>query len=382
MKTDMRFTRRMAVGMMLMGGAIMIVLLLALGSRAGGSASASGGGPEMALSVTSGAASCSAGACNVRISSSFVLSVDVVTSPAAGYVLFQSFLDFGVFDPTASEDGNGPPNTCSDGIDNGDDDGFDREDDDCVTVDLVFKPTNDAADEIIWPELGSGADIRIDIGPGLLYHGGISGLQAPLPVSTFEGSIVQVLMTCPAAEVTSTITLLPEGDPIALFNGAIFVEPDLTQIVPKVGSLTINCLDLATPTPSATATSTPTPTPTPTPTATPDLTDTDGDGCSDLRENGSDETLGGLRDYLYPHDYYDVLGAGQTPVHDGVIDLPNDILGVIQHFSPQGQPPYEVRFDRGATIGANHWERDVPDGVIDLPNDILGVIQQFGHNCR
>ena len=109
--------------------------------------------------------------------------------------------------------------------------------------------------------------------------------------------------------------------------------------------------------------------------------DTDGDGCSDQAENGSDETLGGLRNYLDPNDYYDVLGPGGSLTLDGVIDLPNDILGVIQHFSPQGQPPYEVRFDRGVTIGANHWERDAPDGVIDLPNDILGVIQQFGHNC-
>ena len=54
---------------------------------------------------------------------------------------------------------------------------------------------------------------------------------------------------------------------------------------------------------------------------------------------------------------------------------------MIQHFAPLGGFPYDVRFDRGQTIGANHWERDVPDGVIDLPNDILGVILQFAHNC-
>ncbi|MCH8850467.1 MAG: hypothetical protein IIC89_06555 [Chloroflexi bacterium] len=109
--------------------------------------------------------------------------------------------------------------------------------------------------------------------------------------------------------------------------------------------------------------------------------DTDGDGCPDEHENRLDETQGGLRDYLDPNDYYDVLGAGQSLVHDGVIDLPNDILGVIQHFSPAGAFPYDVRFDRGQTIGANHWERAAPDGVIDLPNDILGIILQFNHNC-
>ena len=109
--------------------------------------------------------------------------------------------------------------------------------------------------------------------------------------------------------------------------------------------------------------------------------DPDEDGCTNGREAGQDETLGGLRNPIYPYDYYDVYGVGQTLVRDGVIDLPNDILGVIQHFAPQGLPPYDVRFDRGPTIGANHWERDVPDGVIDLPNDILGVIKQFQHNC-
>ena len=64
-----------------------------------------------------------------------------------------------------------------------------------------------------------------------------------------------------------------------------------------------------------------------------------------------------------------------------VIGLPNDILGVIQHFAPQGQPPYDVRFDRGPQTGANVWNMGPPDGVIDLPNDILGIILQFQHNC-
>ncbi|MCH7579856.1 MAG: hypothetical protein IIB22_06385 [Chloroflexi bacterium] len=28
------------------------------------------------------------------------------------------------------------------------------------------------------------------------------------------------------------------------------------------------------------------------------------------------------------------------------------------------------------------WNMTAPDGVIDLPNDILGVILQFQHNCQ
>ena len=144
-----------------------------------------------------------------------------------------------------------------------------------------------------------------------------------------------------------------------------------------IGAFECPTLACALPTPAPTFT----PTITPTPTVTPNLLDTDGDGCTDQRENGSDETLGGRRDYLNPNDYYDVLGPGAAMPTDGIIDLPNDILGVIQHFAPQGQSPYDVQFDRGPSNGPNPWNMTAPDGVIDLPNDILGVILQFGHNC-
>ena len=110
--------------------------------------------------------------------------------------------------------------------------------------------------------------------------------------------------------------------------------------------------------------------------------DADGDGCLNKIELTTDETLGGLRDPNNPYDFYDVLGAGGGPP-DGIIDLPNDILGVIQHFAPLGtEPEYDVQFDRGPSAGPNPWNMTAPDGVIDLPNDILGVILQFGHNCQ
>ena len=128
-----------------------------------------------------------------------------------------------------------------------------------------------------------------------------------------------------------------------------------------------------------------TPAATPTSTPTPDPTDTDGDGCSDERENGPDETLGGQRDPLNPWDFYDVAGSPLPPQNgapDGIIDLPNDILGVIQHH-PAGTLGYDAQFDRGPWTGPNSWNgTQGPDGVIDLPNDILGVILQFQHSCQ
>ena len=111
--------------------------------------------------------------------------------------------------------------------------------------------------------------------------------------------------------------------------------------------------------------------------------DTDGDGCPDAHENGLDETQGGLRDWLDPNDYYDVLGPGGSLTLDGVIDLTNDIFGVIQHYAPTGtEPEYDVNFDRGPSAGPNVWNMTAPDGVIDLTNDILGVILQYQHNCQ
>ena len=110
--------------------------------------------------------------------------------------------------------------------------------------------------------------------------------------------------------------------------------------------------------------------------------DCDLDGCTNAQELGDDEQLGGRRQIDNPYDFYDVFGGGQTLPKDRLIDLPNDILAVIQHFSPSGAPPYDVRFDRGPSAGPNVWNMTAPDGVIDLANDILGVILQFSHNCQ
>ena len=112
------------------------------------------------------------------------------------------------------------------------------------------------------------------------------------------------------------------------------------------------------------------------------LVDTDGDGCTDQKELGPDEMLGGLRDYLNPWDFYDVAGGGGGPP-DAIIDLSNDIFGVIIHYAPTGtEPEYDANFDRGPSAGPNAWNMTAPDGVIDLSNDILGVIQQYSHSCR
>jgi len=106
--------------------------------------------------------------------------------------------------------------------------------------------------------------------------------------------------------------------------------------------------------------------------------DTDGDGCPDVNEQQTtpgSELRGGLRDYQNPYDFYDVNG-------DRVIDLPNDFVSVVEHYAPTGaETTYDAALDRGPSAGPYAWSMTAPDGVIDLTNDILGVIRQIGHRC-
>ena len=64
---------------------------------------------------------------------------------------------------------------------------------------------------------------------------------------------------------------------------------------------------------------------------------------------------------------WDPLSATCFDVNgDGVVDLPNDILGVISRFNARwGDDNYALVYD--VTGG----------GVIDLPNDVLGVILAY-----
>ena len=213
-------------------------------------------------------------------------------------------------------------------------------------LNLTYKKAP-AADEIVWPDSLDAVALQLEIfGPGLVFHGSATGLSSPFPLSFFEGNVVELLMNCTEGLSSTDVALLPFDDPVAGIGGAMFQDEFGQIFVPNVGSLTINCVD-------------------------PDiaLADTDGDGCTDLQELGLDEESGGQRDPNNPWDFYDTNG-------DRVVDLPNDILGVITAFNA-----YNVIYDRGPSTGPNPWNMTAPDGVIDLPNDILGVISQFQHSC-
>ena len=92
-------------------GALAVFLLLVIAvSTESDPASAASSGPEMVLNVTDGG-TCDdpvrPTTCDIPSSGTFTVHIDAVVVPAAGYVSFQSYLDFGTRDLTGSEDGGG-----------------------------------------------------------------------------------------------------------------------------------------------------------------------------------------------------------------------------------------------------------------------------------
>lgn len=197
-------------------------------------------GGVMRLTILDGG-SCDAGQCSVDAGSTFTLAVEVVEAPALDYILMQTFIEFGVYDPTASED-EGGPDSCGDGIDNGEQDGIDRLDEDCVIVDLVYVPSAAAKDDVVWEDLSPDTALRANIGPGTVLHGGLTGLVPPLPTSSATGVVVQFEISCPADPVQVPVSLLAYEDPLAGTSGSLFVGTDGdAKIVPDVAPITVNC---------------------------------------------------------------------------------------------------------------------------------------------
>ena len=139
--------------------------------------------------------------CNVSLGSTFTLSVDGIGVPVAGYILMQTFIDFG--------------------------------------ADLVYKPSEAPAEEISWPDC-NGA-ILSQLSATTVSHGCLSGDSDPLPVSNYRGNLVELLFTCPTTATSDELQLLPFEGPVADTFGALFILPNLTRVVPRLNALTVNC---------------------------------------------------------------------------------------------------------------------------------------------
>ena len=178
-------------------------LLLAWGTMAQTPAHADDAA-QMSISVSGSSVSCSAGVCTVDLGGTFVATVAVDGAPDGGYILVQSFIDYG--------------------------------------TSLTYNRTEDKADELLWPDVASEqVYVRGEIAAGLVNHGGLTGLIPPLPASEYVGPIFEIALTCTDDLSSTNLQLLPEGDAVAKTNGSLFTLESAAQVTPKVNSITINC---------------------------------------------------------------------------------------------------------------------------------------------
>ena len=186
--------------------------------------------------------------CEIPVGGAFTAVVEIVAGPGNGYVLAQSWVDWGIFDPAASEDGAGP-GTCNDGSNNDwvQDGVGDRYDPDCFTVsDLTYKPRQAIIDELVWPDCldalafeTGGADL------GFVAHTCITGLVPPPPKSAYVGRLVELDLNCSSQPTTNDLKLLAYLQEGTETSGALFSFSAGTQTIPRVGNLTVNCVEAA-----------------------------------------------------------------------------------------------------------------------------------------
>jgi lysophospholipase L1-like esterase len=102
--------------------------------------------------------------------------------------------------------------------------------------------------------------------------------------------------------------------------------------------------------------------------------DADGDGCWDANEMSGSPLLGGLRDHLYPWDFFDVTG-------DRLIDF-SDTLDVLWYFGDAAVDgsPGDLR-DRAVLDMMQTWRTSEADDGVDF-TDVLNTLASFGHSCN
>ena len=197
---------------------------------------------RMALTASGPFVVCDAGKCSVPLSGKFTLAVEMVSVPKAGYILAQSWIEFG--------------NNLSYNL--------------APTVHGVTK-------EIVWPDCEPATALRSDTLIGFVGHGCLTGL-AERPASHEVGvNLIEISITCSAAVTSTLVRLVPSGEPPAGTSGTLFMaflnSNQSVQVVPDLSDLTVHCVvpdpNAPTLTPTRTPTDTLTPSETPTGTLTP-----------------------------------------------------------------------------------------------------------------
>ena len=186
---------------------------------------------RMSLRITEPAGVCAGQQCTLGSGQPFTLAVMLVSVPVSGYILAQSWVEFG-------------------------------------TV-LNYRATTEPED-VVWPDCDPALYFRV-VRVTSTTHGCLTGFSVPQPPSSYVGLFVEISFECSTSASSSQVLLLPFGGPVAQGSGTLYVDgqDQELQIAPEVDGLTVNCLD------APLGTSTPTPTIDPSSTDTPPLTATD-----------------------------------------------------------------------------------------------------------
>ena len=188
----------------LLGIPFMAILVLAWGQVASPTVQASSTGPEMTMGVSGPGVTCSGGECDVPLGGEFMVSIEIVTAPDLGYIGVQTFIDYG--------------------------------------TDLTLESRAETADEFLWPDGLDDVMLRGDAGPGLISHGGLTGLIPPPPSSNYEGPLLELDLVCSDTYSQTPVRLLPFSDSRRSGAGFVFLDGDTqVQIPTKNDSAIVNC---------------------------------------------------------------------------------------------------------------------------------------------
>lgn len=185
--------RLVLLGMVL---AWIAVAALAWGHAAQGPALAQEVEGGMALSAAGSDVSCDGGSCDVPAGGDFTLSVVTADAPSEGFTGFATMLSYG--------------------------------------TDLTYNPTEAPEDEILWAD--NILPVRSDQ-PTWVTHGGLSSLTQPFVASDYEGTLVELSLTCSEDITTTNVVLVARSD--ANVGGTAYTATDdegMASIVVPVNS--------------------------------------------------------------------------------------------------------------------------------------------------
>ena len=161
------------------------------------------------------AGSCDAIKCTIEAGEKVKVAVVMESVPSDGYTLAQSWIAYG---SDLLYGAKGEPGNYS-------------------------YPNLDLAEEILWPDCETVVLVRGPETAVNVNHACTTSLLPPHPVSYHDGPFIEVSFLCSPDNSSTTIRLLPSGDPVAGTSGALYKSAsDGSDVVPEVDELTINCV--------------------------------------------------------------------------------------------------------------------------------------------